>query len=133
MKVLQFGFGGEDSTDLPHNYINNSVAYTGTHDNDTVKGWIESNNSEAEIEKANEYLLLNEEEGKSFGFIRGIWGSVSFLSIATMQDLLGLGSEARMNTPSILGGNWEWRIKEGQLTEELAKKLYDLTKLYGRL
>ena len=133
MKVLQFGFGGDDSTDLPHNYINNSVAYTGTHDNDTICGWFENNNSDSEIKKANEYLLLNEEEGKSFGFVRGIWGSVSFLAIATMQDLLGLGSESRMNTPSILGGNWQWRIKEGQLTDELAKRLYDLTKLYGRL
>lgn len=133
MKVLQFGFGGEDSTDLPHNYINNSVAYTGTHDNDTVLGWFENNTSKKEIKKAKEYLSLNEEEGVSFGFIRGIWRSVSFLSVATMQDLLDLGSEARMNIPSTLGGNWEWRIKSGQLTNELAKKIYDLTKLYGRL
>lgn len=133
MKVLQFGFGGEDSTDLPHNYINNSVAYTGTHDNDTVLGWFENNTSKKEIKKAKKYLSLNEEEGVSFGFIRGIWRSVSFLSVATMQDLLDLGSEARMNIPSTLGGNWEWRIKSGQLTNELAKKIYDLTKLYGRL
>ena len=133
MKVLQFGFGGEDSTDLPHNYVNNSVAYTGTHDNDTVLGWFKNNTSKKEIKKAKEYLSLNEEEGVSFGFIRGIWRSVSFLSIATMQDLLGLGSEARMNIPSTLGGNWEWRIRSGQLTNELAKKIYDLTKLYGRL
>ena len=133
MKVLQFGFGGEDSTDLPHNYVNNSVAYTGTHDNDTVLGWFKNNTSKKEIKKAKEYLSLNEEDGISFGFIRGIWRSVSFLSIATMQDLLGLGSEARMNIPSTLGGNWEWRIRSGQLTNDLAKKIYDLTKLYGRL
>lgn len=133
MKVLQFGFGGEDSTDLPHNYVNNSIAYTGTHDNDTVLGWFENNTSKWEIKKAKEYLSLNEEDGVSFGFVRGIWRSVSFLSIATMQDLLALGSEARINTPSTLGGNWKWRIRSGQLTNELAKKIYDLTKLYGRL
>ncbi|WP_194192357.1 4-alpha-glucanotransferase [Clostridium chrysemydis] len=131
MKVLEFGFGGEDSTDLPHNYIENSIAYTGTHDNDTALGWFLSI-SEEEREKAIKYLKLDLNEGVSYGLIRGIWGSVSRLSIATMQDLLKLGTEARMNIPSTLGGNWQWRMKEGSLTKELAKNLYDMTKLYGR-
>lgn len=132
MKVLQFGFGGEDSTDLPHNYINNSIAYTGTHDNDTVLGWVNNVATEEEKEKALKYLNLDKLDN-SYSFIRGVWGSVSFLSIATMQDLLNLGSEARMNTPSILGGNWGWRMKNNQLSDELAKNLYNLTKLYGRI
>lgn len=131
MKVLEFGFGGEDSTDLPHNYTLNSVAYTGTHDNDTVLGWFDSISDE-EREKAVKYLKLDQEEGISFGCIRGIWSSVSRLSVATMQDLLELGTEARMNIPSTLGGNWQWRMKEGSLTPELAKRLKDITKLYGR-
>ncbi|MEG1002115.1 MAG: 4-alpha-glucanotransferase [Clostridium sp.] len=132
MKVLQFGFGGENSTDLPHNYINNSVAYTGTHDNDTVLGWF-LNIAEEEQLKAEAYLKLDEKEGVSFGCIRGIFSSVSFLSIATMQDLLEIGTEGRMNTPSTLGGNWGWRMAKGSLTKELSKKIYKLTKLYGRV
>ncbi|MGL4572592.1 MAG: 4-alpha-glucanotransferase [Clostridium sp.] len=132
MKVLQFAFGGEDSTDLPHNYTRNTIAYTGTHDNDTVLGWF-NNASNAEREKAIKYLKLNKEEGISFGFIRGIWSSVSNISIATMQDLLQLDSEARMNIPSTLGGNWQWRMKKGILNKDLSKRLYDLSKLYGRV
>lgn len=132
MKVLQFGFGGEDSTDLPHNYIKNSIAYTGTHDNETIMGWVNTMATKEEKEKALAYLNVKNLDD-SYDFIRAIWGSVSFLAIATMQDLLNLGSEARMNIPSVLGGNWQWRIKKDQLTDELAKKLKDLTKLYGRI
>lgn len=132
MKVLQFGFGGEDSTDLPHNYINNSIAYTGTHDNDTVLGWFESVATEEEREKSLKYLNINSLDN-SYSFIRSVLGSVSFLSIVTMQDLLNLGSEARMNIPSVFGGNWEWRVKKDKITEKLAEELYDLTKLYGRI
>lgn len=133
MKILQFGFGGEDSDYMPHNYEKNSIAYTGTHDNDTFRGWAEAKTSEEAIKHAKKYLCLNEEEGYNWGFIRGVWSSVSDLAIAPMQDFLDLGTEARMNVPSVLGGNWEWRVKEEDLTVELAEKIYELTKLYGRV
>ena len=132
MKILQFAFGGEDSTDLPHNYPVNCVAYTGTHDNDTVMGWYNSSEGSEELKKAKKYLNLTYEEGITRGFIRGIWGSTAFLAITTMQDLLGLGKEARMNFPSTLGGNWVWRAKESDINDKLAKELYEITKLYNR-
>ena len=133
MKVLAFAFSGEsDNPYLPHNYEKNCVAYTGTHDNDTIKGWFETTGSKEEIENAIEYLKLTEEEGYNWGLIRGIWGSVANTSIALMQDFLNLGNEARINLPSTMGKNWCWRAKKGAFTNELAKKIYRLTKIYGR-
>ncbi|WP_160686295.1 4-alpha-glucanotransferase [Clostridium sp. C2-6-12] len=133
MKVLAFAFSGEsDNPYLPHNYEKNCVAYTGTHDNDTIKGWLETTGSEEEIENAIEYLSLTEEEGYNWGLIRGIWGSVANTSIVLMQDFLNLGNEARINLPSTMGNNWCWRAKKGAFTNELAKKIYRLTKIYGR-
>lgn len=133
MKVLAFAFSGEsDNPYLPHNYEKNCVAYTGTHDNDTIKGWFETTGSKEEIENAIEYLNLTEEDGYNWGFIRGIWGSVADTSIALMQDFLNLGNEARINLPSTMGKNWCWRAKKGAFTNELAKKIYRLTKIYGR-
>ncbi|WP_460292695.1 4-alpha-glucanotransferase [Clostridium tertium] len=133
MKILQFGFGEGDSRDLPHNYPVNCVAYTGTHDNDTVCGWYNVTGSKKEIEKAKRYLNLTYEEGISRGLIRGAWGSPAYLAIATMQDFLGLGNDARMNMPSTLGGNWVWRASSEAFDDKLAKEIYDLTKLYGRI
>ena len=133
MKILEFAFGGEDSGDLPHNYPVNCVAYTGTHDNDTVCGWYNSTGTTAEIEKAKKYLNLTYEEGIARGLIRGVWSSTAYLAVTTMQDFLGLGKEARMNFPSTLGGNWMWRAKESDFTDKLAKEIYDLTKLYNRV
>ena len=133
MKVLAFAFSGESNNlYLPHNYEKNCVAYTGTHDNDTARGWIEKTGSKQEIENAIEYLNLTEEEGYNWGLIRGIWGSVSNTSIALMQDFLNLGNEARINFPSTTENNWCWRAKKGVFTNELAKKIYRLTKIYGR-
>jgi 4-alpha-glucanotransferase len=133
MKVLAFAFSGEsDNPYLPHNYEKNCVAYTGTHDNDTIKGWVETTGSKEEIENAIEYLNLTEEEGYNWGLIRGIWGSVADTSIALMQDFLNLGNEARINLPATIGENWCWRAKNGAFTNELAKKIYRLTKIYGR-
>ena len=132
MKILQFGFGEGDSRDLPHNYPVNCVAYTGTHDNDTVCGWYNVTGSKKEIEKAKKYLNLTYEEGIAKGLIRGVWGSPAYLAITTMQDLLGLGNDARMNMPSTLGGNWVWRASSKDFNDKLAKEVYDLTKLYGR-
>lgn len=133
MKVLQFAFGGGDSEYLPHNYNENCIAYTGTHDNDTIKGWIETTGDKKEIKNAEKYLPLSKDEGYNFGFIRGVWGSVSYLAIAPMQDFLNLGNDARINLPSTLGGNWQWRIKEDELSKDLAKKIYELTKRYWRI
>ncbi|ABR47854.1 4-alpha-glucanotransferase [Alkaliphilus metalliredigens QYMF] len=132
MKVLQFAFNiWEESDYLPHNYDKDCVVYTGTHDNDTVMGWLQ-NGPRDDVAFAKRYLHLNEEEGVHWGFIRGAWSSVGDLAIAQLQDFLGLGSEARMNTPSTLEGNWHWRVKKEALTRELAEKIGGLTKLYGR-
>ncbi len=133
MKVLMFAFsGGSDNLYLPHNYEKNCVAYTGTHDNDTVKGWFEKTGDKIEIENAIEYLKLTKEEEYNWGFIRGIWGSVANISIALMQDFLNLGNESRINLPSTIGYNWCWRAKDNVFTNELANKIYRLTKIYGR-
>ena len=133
MKVLQFAFDSREESDyLPHNYIKNCIAYTGTHDNDTFRGWYELTGNKEDIKHCIKYLHLNEDEGYNWGFIRGAWSSVADTAIAIMQDFLNLGNEARMNLPSTTGENWRWRLKEGMLTDELAKKIYDMTKLYGR-
>lgn len=134
MKLLQFAFDlEEESPYLPHNYTDvNCVAYTGTHDNDTVMGWIGESGDEDEVAYCINYLVLNEEEGYNWGFIRGAWSSVANLAIANMQDFLGYGSECRMNMPSTLGW-WKWRVGEGILDSELAEKIYGITMMYGRL
>ncbi|WP_294405372.1 4-alpha-glucanotransferase [uncultured Clostridium sp.] len=133
MKILSFAFDSDsDNAFLPHNYEKNFIAYTGTHDNDTVRGWFEKTAPKEQVEKAIKYLNLDEEEGYNWGFIRGIWSSVANVSIAQMQDFLNLGNEARTNMPSTLGGNWKWRAKKDAFTDELAKRIYDMTELYGR-
>ncbi|HCW54619.1 MAG TPA: 4-alpha-glucanotransferase [Clostridium sp.] len=133
MKVLEFAFGGgSKNTYLPHNYENNCVAYTGTHDNDTVRGWIETTGNKEHVENAKEYLNLTKEEGYNWGIIRGAWSSVADTSIGLMQDFLNLGNEARMNMPSTLNNNWSWRAKDDVFTDELANKIYRMTKIYGR-
>ena len=133
MKVLGFAFDSiGDNDHLPHNYDKNCIVYTGTHDNDTALGWF-SHATDDQISFAKNYLKLDEREGYHWGMIRGAFSSVASLSIIPMQDYLGLGSEARMNTPATLGGtNWQWRMKDGELTGELAKKIAELTQLYGR-
>lgn len=124
MKVLQFGFSGPDNPFLPHNYVPNCVAYTGTHDNDTAVGWF---NSAPEQEKdfARRYLRV---DGSDFAWdlIRAVWKSVAVIAAAPMQDVLNLGGEARMNFPSKLGGNWEWRMTDEDFREDLAAGLREL-------
>lgn len=133
MKILSFAFDSDgENPFLPHNYDKNFIAYTGTHDNDTVRGWFEKTAPKEQVEKAIKYLNLDEEEGYNWGFIRGIWSSVANVSIAQMQDFLDLGNEARINMPSTLGCNWKWRAKKDAFTDELAKRIYDMTELYGR-
>lgn len=132
MKVLQFAFDSREESDyLPHNYDKNCVVYTGTHDNSTVVGWCSSADKE-DVNYAIEYLKLDVHEGVNWGFIRGAWSSTAYLAISTMQDLLGLDDSARMNIPSTVGGNWTWRMKKEDITEEITKKLRDLTRIYRR-
>lgn len=133
MKVLQFAFSDEeDSNYLPHNYNKNCVVYTGTHDNDTIIGWAE-NLSENDLRMVKDYINLSEKEGINWGLIRTAQMSVADTCIITMQDLIGLGSEGRINTPSTLGENWKWRISDGCINDWLAKILYDKTKNSFRL
>ncbi len=133
MKILTFAFDSDsDNPFLPHNYEKNFIAYTGTHDNDTVRGWIETTATKDQVEKAIEYLNLTKEEGYNWGIIRGVWSSIANVAIAQMQDFLNLGNEARTNLPSTLGKNWRWRAKPGVFTDKLAEKIYNITKIYGR-
>jgi 4-alpha-glucanotransferase len=135
MKVLQFAFDSRESGNyLPHNYSSNCIVYTGTHDNDTTKGWYQSIRRE-EREYALEYLGRKEiaEEEIAWGFIAMAQSSVAKLCIIPMQDYLNLGSEGRINTPSTLGGNWAWRLLDGAIVEELLECIRQMTKLYGRV
>ncbi|MTI66376.1 MAG: 4-alpha-glucanotransferase [Firmicutes bacterium] len=132
MKVLQFAFNSTETNNyLPHNYEKNCVVYTGTHDNNTIYGWFETANKK-DINFAIDYLNLSYKEGYNWGFIRGVWSSVGNIAIAQMQDFLGLKSKARMNTPSTLNGNWQWRVRKEDLTYELIEKIKNITRLYGR-
>lgn len=132
MKILQFGFDPlGDSDNLPHNYKNNLVVYTGTHDNKTAKDWFQTAPT-LEKKYAVEYLKLNEKEGYNWGLIRGIWSSVAYLAIGQLQDFLNLGEESRMNTPATLGENWTWRFEEEDLYKELAEQIAKITKTYRR-
>src|SRR5688572_22079331 len=130
MKVLQFGFSGPDNPFLPHNYVPNCVAYTGTHDNDTAFGW-HASAAGHERDFAHHYLGV---DGHDFAWdlIRNVWRSVAVFAITPMQDVLGLGGDARMNFPSKLGGNWEWRMTEHDFRDDLAAGLSDLNWLTNR-
>lgn len=133
MKILEFAFGsGNDNEYLPHLYTENCVVYTGTHDNDTVMGW-RAEADDATLAHAYDYCQLNDAEGFNWGIIRTAYQSCAKYAIIPMQDLLSLGSEARINTPSTLGGNWEWRIDANALTDELADKLTNMVNTYNRL
>ena len=131
MKILQFAFPGEDNLDRPHHYTQNSVAYTGTHDNDVVNGWYEKL-SESERELVSEYLNHRDDEKITEAMIRGIYSSVSDYAIVTMQDLLDKDATSRMNVPSTVGGNWEWRMLTEDLTEERKEFLENITVRYSR-
>ncbi|MEH2437320.1 MAG: 4-alpha-glucanotransferase [Nostoc sp.] len=132
MKILQFAFGADSANPfLPFNYRHNAVVYTGTHDNDTTIGWF---NSADDNEKQNLLLYLGciSPEGIHWDLIRLALSSIANQAIIPLQDVLGLGNEARMNFPSIAEGNWEWRYQEGALREELGDRLKVLTRLNGR-
>lgn len=133
MAVLQFGFGDEGAhMYLPHRCASDKVIYTGTHDNDTTVGWW--NSGAAEHERRNALAYVGRcDDGIHWAFIRAAQSSMASFSITPLQDVLGLGSEARMNTPSLHGGNWKWRCDAGQLTEELSAKLAHLAELTDRV
>ena len=134
MKVLEFAFDSREPSDyLPHTYVKNTVCYTGTHDNMTMRQWLETADPEA-VEYAAEYMNLTEKEGFVWGTIRTAMSSVSDLCVIQMQDYLDLGGEARMNFPGTLSdSNWTWRVKDGMIDQTLAQKIYALTALYARL
>ena len=132
MKLIQFAFDSREESDyLPHTYPKNCVVYTGTHDNDTIMGWFKTAPKES-IKYAKEYLRLSKEEGYNWGTMKAVWGSVGDMAIVPMQDILGIGSEGRMNTPSTLGMNWKWRAVDGQITSALAKKVCKNMEIYCR-
>ena len=136
MKVLQFAFDSAEENDyLPHTYHKNCLVYTGTHDNDTVAGWYENAPLQDRI-TAGKYLNLPDRAKGSdaaAAMIRTSIASVADLAISPLQDILGLGSEARFNTPGTLGGgNWTWRVSESVLTSEIAGRLRELYQIYGR-
>ena len=136
MKVMEFAFDTREPSAkdyLPHCYPENSVVYTGTHDNLTLKQWFDEAADE-DIENAVRYLGLNETEGYVWGMIRGAMGSVSKLCIVQMQDYLEVGREGRMNHPGTLtSANWTWRARPGFASDALAKKIRTATELYGRM
>jgi 4-alpha-glucanotransferase len=134
MKVLEFAFdAGTDCAYLPHNYQENSIVYTGTHDNETLIGWIRGMGEYPKSFSEN-YLNMagQSEQEKVWSFIRLAMGSVSKRAVIPIQDYLCLGNEARMNHPSTLGANWKWRLLPGQIDEELIEKIRSITQIYGR-
>ncbi|MBV9241214.1 MAG: 4-alpha-glucanotransferase [Acidobacteria bacterium] len=150
MRILQYAFSGDaKNLDLPHNYVRNCVAYTGTHDNDTVVGWFESltldsstsekldqdSTATSSRKRERDYCLeyLHSEGSEiNWDLIRAAWGSVADTAIVPIQDILGLGSEARMNLPATTGGNWEWRMPGDAIRPDIAQRLRELTAAYGR-
>ena len=132
MKILGFAFdSGEENDYLPHTYTKNCVVYTGTHDNDTLIGWFQKAKEE-DRQFARDYLNSRSDDEIHWNAIRGAWSSVANMAISPVQDFLGLGSEARINTPGVAAGNWQWRLRHGVLTDELAERIAKLTKVYSR-
>lgn len=132
MKVLQFAFDSREESDyLPHNYPKNCVVYTGTHDNDTLAGWF-ATAPKRDIRFAKQYMGIRSCKQQCIAMIRLALASVAELAIIPIQDYLELGSEARINTPSTLGGNWTWRMEASAIDPNLAKQIAKLTKLYAR-
>ncbi len=131
MKILQFAFGGgAENGYLPHNYSHNCVVYTGSHDNNTSRGWYKSANRH-EREFCKKYFKSNGRE-IHWDFINAAFSSVADTAIIQLQDVLGLGGEARMNFPSTIGGNWQWRFRQKDLTDQIKNKLREITETYGR-
>jgi 4-alpha-glucanotransferase len=131
MRVIQFAPGGPDSPHWPHNYDRLTVAYTGTHDNDTTNGWY-ARISDQDRWALGEYLG-RPADSPAWELIRYAWGSVAVLAVAPLQDVLELGSEARMNVPGVANGNWRWRFRWEQFPSGAVERLERLTALYNRV
>ena len=142
MRILQFAWGGDTKNiDLPHNYIPNSCVYTGTHDNDTTVGWFNSKAGKGsgrdakQIKKEKDFCLKYlRSDGKEihWDFIRAVLASVANTAVIPMQDLLGLGNDARMNLPASTSGNWQWRCEAKDFDKKIAERLADLSQMFGR-
>ena len=135
MKVLQFAFDESgESVYLPFRYDKNCIVYTGTHDNETTKGWL-GNLTQSNRAYVNQYTACEEKDTDEcvWGLIRAAQSSVAEVCVVPLQDYLCLGNEARMNTPSTLGDNWKWRLTRGQLTDEIIHRINAMTRLYGRI
>jgi 4-alpha-glucanotransferase len=132
MKILQFAFGGaQENHFLPHNYDTpNCVVYTGTHDNETTRGWYE-NATDEEKDRVRRYLAVDGHDA-AWDLIRLAFMSVADTAVIPLQDIMNLGNEARMNFPGKASGNWGWRYQPHQLTQRLAHRLRDLTEIYSR-
>jgi len=137
MRILQFAFGGDPANlHMPHNFIENAVVYTGTHDSDTVVGWYKARarkrkNQSGEADFCRRYLQTNGKE-IHWDFVRAALASVADIAILPMQDLLGLDNSARMNLPGSMDENWTWRARESDFSEDIAGRLGDLTRLFNR-
>lgn len=132
MKVLSFAFGGgEDNPHLPDHYVNNCIVYTGTHDNDTVLGML-SNADEKTVQHAKTYLHFDALEDAPAAFIKCVMESAADTAMLPMQDVLGLGHEARMNLPGTIGNNWAWRMLPGAADKDVSDRLLELVKATGR-
>ena len=132
MKILQFAFDAAwESNYIPHRCVENSVCFTGTHDNDTILGWLETEKPE-NIAYAKKYMNISEDEGWNWGMIRSGMATVCHLFVVQMQDLLELGGEARMNVPGRADGNWGWRMLPDAIDQKLEKKLLDYTRMFRR-
>lgn len=133
MKIMLFGFNAGDQSDfIPFRHEGNCISYIGTHDNDTFMGWMQ-NAPKADVALAKRYMCLNRREGYHWGAIRTLLETGAALTILQMQDILGMDNSARMNLPSTVGGNWQWRALPGACSSDVAKRLRLLTTTYGRL
>lgn len=135
MKILQFAFYADDkyrtNDYLPHNLTKNSVIYSGTHDNDTTKGWY-ANSDDLDMDIVRRYMNING-DNIAWDFIRLACSTVCDIAIHTMQDIMNLGSEARMNTPGTMSGNWQWRYTEDMLRDDFANGLAYICDIFGRI
>jgi len=135
MKVLLFAFSDDLPTNpyAPHNHINNCVVYTGTHDNNTIKGWFKRELDHEGKKRLFEYLGREvSDKTVHWEIIRLAMMSVANMIIIPMQDILGLGETDRMNLPASTSGNWEWRLAPDQISPSLIKKLSEMTRIHGR-